>query len=98
MRMTRYERQRAITEWLTAYHGLWLNAPAIPSDDFRKDIVSRLKHAGLISQTTYWKDVNLIRFFAEARDLMNSRRNDAQSETQATGRGTQPETQDQQEG
>lgn len=56
--------------WLLNHQKLWkgwVEAPFV--DERKRDIVEKMRKDGLISETTYWKDVNVTGLIHEARKL-----------------------------
>ncbi len=54
--------------WLLANPALWEEWD-MPPVDISQEIVKRMKEAGLLAKSTYWKDVSIRETISEARNL-----------------------------
>lgn len=62
----REQRRREYREWFIANPTIWEGwNPEVPETS--KRIIRAMKRAGLLSETTYWKDVNIASIVAEVR-------------------------------
>lgn len=55
-------------QWLLNNQSLWEGWEDL-GDSRKRPIVEKMRSDGLVSESTYWKDVNLTRLIGEARTL-----------------------------
>lgn len=63
-------------QWLVDHYDLW-NSWSVFDETTKKEqrrLVEGMRDAGLISKSTYWLDINLVRLIREARQKMNRER------------------------